>query len=185
VIGRALRVPRRALARAIPADLRHSRRRGRAFPAAAPTVAALGAREPVAILPGDTRALGGGGHATPAIKSRPTSRCDPASIHSLPSPLRLTDGTTRCGHAYPTMAPWQSPDRHQAFQRHRLRPADERLRPADALGDLAQLLAREGREKEALALASEQKSPAVKARILLGVIMGKANAKLPKPEAPK
>ena len=56
---------------------------------------------------------------------------------------------------------------------------------ADALGDLAQLLAREGREKEALALASEQKSPAVKARTLLGVIMGKANAKLLKPEAPK
>jgi RNA polymerase sigma factor (sigma-70 family) len=56
---------------------------------------------------------------------------------------------------------------------------------ADALDDLAQVLARAGHEKDALALAAEQKSPAVKARVLLGVIVGKAKAKPPKQESPK
>jgi hypothetical protein len=56
---------------------------------------------------------------------------------------------------------------------------------ADALDDLAQVLARAGHENDALALAAEQKSPALKARALLGVIWGKAKAKLPKQESPK
>jgi hypothetical protein len=54
-----------------------------------------------------------------------------------------------------------------------------------ALEDLAQVLARTGPEKDALALATQQTSPAVKARALLGVILGKAKAKLPKQESPK
>jgi RNA polymerase sigma factor (sigma-70 family) len=53
---------------------------------------------------------------------------------------------------------------------------------AAALDDLAQVLARTGREKDALALAAKQTSPAVKARTLLGVILGKAKAKLPSQE---
>jgi tetratricopeptide (TPR) repeat protein len=53
-----------------------------------------------------------------------------------------------------------------------------------ALEDLAQVLVRAGREKDALALAAQQTSPAVKARALLGVILGKT-AKLPKQESPK
>ena len=56
---------------------------------------------------------------------------------------------------------------------------------AAALDDLAQVLARAGREKDALALAAQQTSPAVKARALLGVILGKTKAKLPKQESPK
>jgi tetratricopeptide (TPR) repeat protein len=55
---------------------------------------------------------------------------------------------------------------------------------ADALEDLAQFLARTGHEKDALALAAKQTSPAVKARALLGVILGKTKAKLPKQESP-
>jgi RNA polymerase sigma factor (sigma-70 family) len=54
---------------------------------------------------------------------------------------------------------------------------------AAALEDLAQFLTRTGHEKDALALAAEQTSPAVKARALLGVILGKTKAKLPKQEA--
>ncbi|HSQ58054.1 MAG TPA: sigma-70 family RNA polymerase sigma factor [Gemmata sp.] len=54
-----------------------------------------------------------------------------------------------------------------------------------ALDDLAQVLTRTGREKDALALAARQTSPALKARVLLGVIVGKANAKLPKQEPPR
>jgi hypothetical protein len=56
---------------------------------------------------------------------------------------------------------------------------------AAALDDLAQVLARAGHEKDALALAVEQKSPALKARALLGVILGKTKANLPKQESPK
>jgi RNA polymerase sigma factor (sigma-70 family) len=56
---------------------------------------------------------------------------------------------------------------------------------ADALDDLGQVLVRAGHEKDALALAAEQKSPALKARALLGVIVGQAKAKLPKQESPK
>jgi RNA polymerase sigma factor (sigma-70 family) len=56
---------------------------------------------------------------------------------------------------------------------------------SDALDDLAQVLARAGREKDALALAAQQTSPVVKARTLLGVIVGKTKAKLPKQEPPK
>jgi hypothetical protein len=56
---------------------------------------------------------------------------------------------------------------------------------AAALDDLAQILARAGHEKDALALAAQQTSPAVKARVLLGVILGKTKAKLPKQESPK
>jgi hypothetical protein len=56
---------------------------------------------------------------------------------------------------------------------------------ADALDDLAQALVLTGREKDALALAAQQTSPADKARVLLGVMLGKAKAKLPKPESPK
>jgi hypothetical protein len=56
---------------------------------------------------------------------------------------------------------------------------------ADALDDLAQVLARAGHEKDALALAAQQTSPAVKARVLLGVILGKTKAKLSKGESPK
>jgi hypothetical protein len=56
---------------------------------------------------------------------------------------------------------------------------------ADALGSLAKVLACEGREKDALALAAQQTSPAVKARALLGVILGKTKAKLPKQGSPK
>jgi hypothetical protein len=56
---------------------------------------------------------------------------------------------------------------------------------AAALDDLAQVLARAGREKDALALAAKQTSPAVKARTLLGVILGKTKAKLPRQESPK
>jgi RNA polymerase sigma factor (sigma-70 family) len=51
---------------------------------------------------------------------------------------------------------------------------------AAALDDLAQVLARAGHEKDALALAAQQTSPALKARTLLGVILGKTKAKLPK-----
>jgi len=51
---------------------------------------------------------------------------------------------------------------------------------ATALDDLAQVLARAGHEKDALDLATRQTSPAVKARVLLGVILGKTKAKLPK-----
>ncbi len=39
---------------------------------------------------------------------------------------------------------------------------------------------RGGHEKEALALAAQQTSAAVKVRILLGVILGKMKTKLPK-----
>jgi hypothetical protein len=56
---------------------------------------------------------------------------------------------------------------------------------AAAMDDLAQVLAREGREKDALALAAQQTSPAVKARTLLGVILGKTKARLPKQEPPR
>jgi hypothetical protein len=56
---------------------------------------------------------------------------------------------------------------------------------ADALDDLAQALVRAGHEKDALALATQQTSPVLKARTLLGVILGKTKAKLPKPESPK
>jgi RNA polymerase sigma factor (sigma-70 family) len=56
---------------------------------------------------------------------------------------------------------------------------------AAALDDLAQVLARAGHEKDALALAAKQTSPAVKARALLGVIVGKMKAKLPRQESPK
>lgn len=55
---------------------------------------------------------------------------------------------------------------------------------ADALDGLAQILARAGHEKDALSLAAQQTSPVVKARALLGVILGKTNAKLPKQESP-
>jgi RNA polymerase sigma factor (sigma-70 family) len=51
---------------------------------------------------------------------------------------------------------------------------------ADALDDLAQVLTRTGHEKDALALAAEQTPPAVKARTLLGVALGKTKAKLTK-----
>jgi hypothetical protein len=61
---------------------------------------------------------------------------------------------------------------------------DETARAA-ALDDLAQVLARAGREKDALDLAAQQTSPAVKARALLGVILGKTKAQLPKQESPK
>jgi tetratricopeptide (TPR) repeat protein len=47
---------------------------------------------------------------------------------------------------------------------------------ADALDDLAQVLARAGHEKDALDLAAQQTSPALKARTLLGVILGKTKA---------
>jgi hypothetical protein len=50
----------------------------------------------------------------------------------------------------------------------------------DALDDLAQALASAGREKDAVALAAQQTSPEAKARVLLGVILGKTKAKLPK-----
>jgi hypothetical protein len=56
---------------------------------------------------------------------------------------------------------------------------------AAALDDLTQVLARAGQEKDALALAAEQTSPAVKARALLGVILGKTKAKLPRQESHK
>jgi RNA polymerase sigma factor (sigma-70 family) len=56
---------------------------------------------------------------------------------------------------------------------------------AAALEDLAQVLARTGQEKDALALAAKQTSPAVKARTLLGVILGKTKATLPKQKSPK
>jgi hypothetical protein len=42
-----------------------------------------------------------------------------------------------------------------------------------------------GHEKDALALAAQQTSPAVKVQALLGVILGKSKAKLPKQESPK
>jgi RNA polymerase sigma factor (sigma-70 family) len=64
------------------------------------------------------------------------------------------------------------------------RSRDETLKAA-ALDDLAQVLASGGHEKEALALAAEQKSPALKASALLGIIVGKAKAKLPKQESSK
>jgi RNA polymerase sigma factor (sigma-70 family) len=56
---------------------------------------------------------------------------------------------------------------------------------AAAVDDLAQILAREGREKDALVLAAQQTSPAVKARTLLGVILGKTKARFPKQEPPR
>jgi hypothetical protein len=56
---------------------------------------------------------------------------------------------------------------------------------AAALDDLAQVLASAGHENEALVLAAQQTSPAVKARALLGVILGKTKAKLPKQKSPK
>jgi RNA polymerase sigma factor (sigma-70 family) len=56
---------------------------------------------------------------------------------------------------------------------------------ADALGRLAKVLARAGHEKDALALAAQQTSPALKARALLGVILGKSKAKLPRQESPR
>jgi tetratricopeptide (TPR) repeat protein len=56
---------------------------------------------------------------------------------------------------------------------------------AAALDDLAQVLARTGHEKDALALAAQQMSPALKARALLGVILGNTKAKLPKQESPE
>jgi hypothetical protein len=56
---------------------------------------------------------------------------------------------------------------------------------AAALEDLARVLARAGHEKVALALAAQPTSPAVKARALLGVIVGKTEAKRPKPESPR
>ncbi len=56
---------------------------------------------------------------------------------------------------------------------------------ADALDEITQVLAGAGQEKDALALAAKQTSPAVKARALLGVILGKTKAKLPKQESPK
>ncbi len=56
---------------------------------------------------------------------------------------------------------------------------------AAALEDLAQVLARAGHEKDALAMAAQQTSPAVKARALLGVILGKSKAKLPKKVSPE
>jgi hypothetical protein len=101
----------------------------RTFPTEASGAFALGAVGPVAVRPGDRLTQGRGGPATPAIKSWPTSLRDPAFIRVLPSLPRLTNGTARCGHAYPTNAPWQSTDRRHAFQLRRLRPADERLRP--------------------------------------------------------
>jgi hypothetical protein len=56
---------------------------------------------------------------------------------------------------------------------------------AAALEDVARVLARAGHERDALALAEQQTSPAVKARVLLGVIVGKTKATLPKQESPK
>jgi hypothetical protein len=56
---------------------------------------------------------------------------------------------------------------------------------AAALDDLAQVLVRAGQEKDALALAAKQTSPAVKARVLLGVILGRTKAKLSKEESSK
>jgi RNA polymerase sigma factor (sigma-70 family) len=53
-----------------------------------------------------------------------------------------------------------------------------------ALEELAQVLVRAGHEKDALDLAAQQTSPAAKARALLGVILAKTKAKLPK-ESPK
>jgi tetratricopeptide (TPR) repeat protein len=53
---------------------------------------------------------------------------------------------------------------------------------AEALGTAERI---HGHENDALALAAQQTSPAVKARVLLGVILGKTKAKLPKQESPK
>jgi RNA polymerase sigma factor (sigma-70 family) len=55
---------------------------------------------------------------------------------------------------------------------------DESLK-AEALEDIAETLTRGGREKDAQDLAEQQKSPAAKASVLLGAILGKAKAKLP------
>jgi hypothetical protein len=53
---------------------------------------------------------------------------------------------------------------------------------AAALENVTQVLARAGHEKDALDLAAQQTSPAVKARALLGVILGKTKTKLPRQE---
>jgi hypothetical protein len=68
------------------------------------------------------------------------------------------------------------------------------LAPRKRLGfhdlDLAELkatrdLGRAGHEKDALALAAQQTSLAVKAQTLLGVIVGKTKAELPEQEQPR
>src|SRR5262249_18190475 len=51
---------------------------------------------------------------------------------------------------------------------------------AAAHADPAQAQARAGHQKDDLPWVAQQMSPAVKARVLLGVILGKMNAKLPK-----
>jgi tetratricopeptide (TPR) repeat protein len=49
-----------------------------------------------------------------------------------------------------------------------------------ALEGLAQALTRAGHEKDALALAAQQTSPVLKPYVLLGVVLGRAKAELPK-----
>jgi RNA polymerase sigma factor (sigma-70 family) len=54
-----------------------------------------------------------------------------------------------------------------------------------ALEDLAQILTRAGQENEALALAAQETSPAGRTRALLGVMLGKAKAKLRESDSTK
>jgi hypothetical protein len=49
-----------------------------------------------------------------------------------------------------------------------------------ALEGLAQALARAGHEKDALALAAQQTSPVLKTHVLLGVVLERAKAELPR-----
>jgi RNA polymerase sigma factor (sigma-70 family) len=114
--------------------------------------------------------------------------CEQANAGDLTEAFR-TANAIPLGQAKDDAPAWIAPAQAEAGDLKGALKTVARIRyessKADALGRLAKVLARAGHEKDALDLAAKQTSPALKARALLGVILGKTKATLPKQKSPK